>query len=83
MLAVEENQYHLFRELFFNDKRQIRARHPNLDPQNPNNGGWAFIESTEPAEAPAPVSFRWERGVFPRRWAKPEQGEIFIIPGLA
>lgn len=83
VLPVEENQNYRFRELFFNGKRQIRARYPNYDPQHPNYGGWAFIESTEPAEAPAPVSFRWEPGVFPRRWAKPEQGEIFIIPGLA
>src|SRR6185436_19740339 len=83
VLPREEDHYYRFRELFFNGKRQIRARYPNYDPQNPHYGGWAFIESTEPVDAPAPVSFRWERGVFPRRWAKPEQGEIFIIPGLA
>jgi hypothetical protein len=83
VLPAEQDQYYRFRELFFNGKRQIRARYPNYDPQNPYYGGWAFIESTEPAEAPAPVSFHWEPGVFPRRWAKPEQGEIFIIPGLA
>ena len=29
------------------------------------------------------MTLRWERGVFTRRWAHPEQGEIFVIPGLA
>ena len=28
-----------------------------------------------------PVAFRYEPGVFPHRWTKPEQGEVFIIPG--
>src|SRR5580693_4556637 len=41
------------------------------------------IESTVPPDTPGAVSFRGEAGVFPRKWAKPEQGEIFIIPGLA
>ena len=34
-LPVEEDHYYRFRELFLNGKRQIRARYPNYDPQNP------------------------------------------------
>lgn len=83
VLPTEENQCYRFRELFYSGKRQIRARYPNFDPGNPHYGGWAFIESVEPEDASAPVSFRWEPDVFPRRWAKPEQGEVYIIPGLA
>jgi hypothetical protein len=82
-LPTAENQYWRFRELFCNGKRQVRARYPNLDPADPHFGGWAFIEATVPADAPAAVSFRGEAGVFPRTWAKPEQGEVHIIPGLA
>jgi len=33
-----------FRQLFFNGKRQIRARYPNFDSENPLYGGWAFVE---------------------------------------
>jgi hypothetical protein len=82
VLKHEDKPFHLG-QLFWNGKRQMRARFPNFDPKNPWYGGWAFIESTVPADGKAPLSFRWEPGVFPRRWAKAEQGEIFIIPGLA
>ncbi len=78
-----ENHYYRFREVFFNGQRQTRARYPNRDPNDPRFGGWAFIHVTLPAEDSAPVRFTGEPGVFPRQWAKPDQGEIFIIPGLA
>ena len=82
-LPTEENFYYRFRQLFCNGRRQIRARYPDYDPRDPYYGGWAFIDETEPAESETPVTLRWERGVFTRRWAHPEQGEIFVIPGLA
>jgi len=82
-LPQVENQYYRFRELFLAGKRQTRARHPNFDPKNPHFGGWAFIDTTLPAGEKAPIRFRGEKGIFPRTWAKPEQGEVFIIPGLA
>lgn len=78
-----ENHYYRFRELFLNGQRQIRARYPNRDPQDPRFGGWAFIGATLPADDAAPIRFTGERGVFPRPWAKPDQGEVFIIPGIA
>ena len=83
VLPTEENQYYRFRAVFLNGRRQTRARHPNYDSQHPWTGGWAFIESTVPAEAKAPVTFKWEPEVFSRTWSKPELGEIFVIPGLA
>jgi len=33
-----------FRQLFFNGQRQIRARYPKFDRDNPLYGGWAFME---------------------------------------
>jgi len=33
-----------FRQLFCNGQRQIRARFPNFDAENPICGGWAFVE---------------------------------------
>ena len=35
-----------FRQLFVGGERQIRARTPNFDPDDPIQGGWAFV--TEP-----------------------------------
>ena len=34
-----------FRQLFVGDERQVRARTPNFDPQNPRTGGWHFVTS--------------------------------------
>ncbi len=45
-----------FRQLFVGDERQIRARTPNFDPQNPYTGGWQFV-----AEPPKPEG---QKGAF-------------------
>jgi hypothetical protein len=82
-LPRTENQYWRFRELFFNGKRQVRARWPDYRPEDPLYGGWGFVEAAVPADSAAPAGFRYEGGTLPRRWAKPELGEVFIIPGLA
>ena len=78
-----QNLHYLFRQLFFDGRRQIRARYPNHDPGHPQAGGWAFIESAPPWQTPGPATFTWEKGMFPRRWSKPHLGEVFVIPGLA
>ncbi len=77
-----------FRQLFLGGKRMVRARHPNFDPADPLYGGWAFVQALVDEQDPAkteavesPVAFRYEEGIFPHRWAKPQAGEAFIIPG--
>jgi len=70
-----------FRQLFFNGKRMIRARYPKSDQEDPLYSGWAFVESPVPEGDENPIAFRYEPDIFPRRWAKPEQAEVFIIPG--
>ncbi|MBM3804249.1 MAG: hypothetical protein FJW26_18270, partial [Acidimicrobiia bacterium] len=77
-----------FRQLFVGGKRMTRARHANFDPADPLYGGWAFVQAAVDEQDPAkterieaPVAFRYEEGVFPHRWAKPQAGEVFIIPG--
>ncbi len=51
-----------FRQLFLNGQRQIRARYPKLDRDNPLYGGWAFMEGpaddgTNPAANYEPYGF--------------------------
>lgn len=68
-----------FRQLFFNGQRQIRARYPNFDPENPLYGGWAFIEG--PAEEGSCVAFKYKAGTFKRQWAKPAEAEVNVFIG--
>lgn len=65
-----------FRQLFFNGKRQIRARYPNLDMDNPLYGGWIFPVTAEENSFSA---FRYKSGTFNRRWAKPTDAEVFML----
>lgn len=39
---VEAGKWY-FRQLFVGGERQIRARTPNFDPEDPIKGGWAFV----------------------------------------
>ncbi|MBI2504427.1 MAG: right-handed parallel beta-helix repeat-containing protein [Candidatus Latescibacteria bacterium] len=73
-----------FRQLFYRGKRMLRSRWPKRDPADPLYGGWAFVESPveeENSRPEVPVAFRWEGEGPPRRWAKPAQGEVFIVLG--
>lgn len=74
----------VFRQLFYQGRRMLRARWPKRDPADPLYGGWAFVDSPvaeENSRPEVPVAFRWEEEVSPRRWAKPAQGEVFIVLG--
>lgn len=70
-----------FKQLFFNGNRQIRARTPNYDPDNPLYGGWAFVEGPaiallEPGGSKR--TFEYKPGSF-THWKKPSQGEVNIF----
>jgi parallel beta-helix repeat protein len=68
-----------FRQLFLNSERQIRARTPKFDPQDPMYGGWAYMEA--PAEKGSTTAFKCKPGTFEHHWAKPTQGEITFYQG--
>ena len=42
---------------------------------------WDVDDSLLIGKVQAPVAFRYEADVFPNKWAKPDQAEIFVIPG--
>ncbi|MCK4417412.1 MAG: right-handed parallel beta-helix repeat-containing protein [Candidatus Latescibacteria bacterium] len=71
-----------FRQLFVDGKRQIRARYPNLDPKAERwNGKWAHSKADAAVlESSEPYIVWDEQGAFPRSWAKPSQGELFLMP---
>ena len=65
-----------FRQLFFNGQRQIRARWPRFDPENPFYGGWAFMEG--PAEEDSEIAFKYKPNTFRHSWAKPTEAEVHV-----
>ena len=71
-----------FRQLFADGERQVRARYPNLDPEAENwNGRWALSKPDDAAlEASEPYIVLGEPNALPRDWAKPTQGELFVMP---
>ena len=73
-----------FKQLFFGGKRQILARYPNYDPQNPYGGGWAYADGEMwPMYADKEGEDRHTLLVKPqdwRHWARPEEAEIFVFP---
>jgi len=71
-----------FRQLFMDGQRLERSRYPNPDPEdNTWNGKWAHSEPEDGSlEASNPYIAWKEPGAFPRPWAKPGQGELFLMP---
>jgi len=71
-----------FRQLFADGQRQVRARYPNLDPDADLwNGRWALSQADDAAAGSSEPFIVWdEPDAFERPWAKPTQGELFILP---
>lgn len=63
-----------YRQLFWNGRRQTRARWPKADPTEPLYGGWAYTEG--PGHEGSTDSFVYRPGTFPRSWAKPTEVEV-------
>ena len=71
-----------FRQLFADGQRQVRARYPNLDPDAKNwNGRWALSKPDDAANESSEPYIVWdEPDAFQNAWAKPTQGEVFLLP---
>ena len=73
-----------FRQLLFDGRRQILARWPNLDPQNPYGGGWIYVDG-KPVKH-EDVANQSKNSILCRpgdlhTWSRPEEGEVFVFPG--
>lgn len=73
-----------FRQLFYNGRRQVLARYPNFDPNNPYGGGWAYVDgklvnmyAEQPGDDKRQLLYK-EGDV--REMARPAEAEVFIFP---
>ncbi|GHT27430.1 hypothetical protein FACS18942_06750 [Planctomycetales bacterium] len=73
-----------FRQLFFNGKRQILARYPNFDPENPYGGGWAYAAGKRiPMYLNVDGETQNEFNLEPnncRNWKKPQDMDVMVFP---
>jgi len=67
-----------FRQLFIDGKRQVLARYPNYDEQNPVTGGYLYVADS--AKGASKREFNFKGGSL-RKWAHPEDAEVVIFPG--
>jgi len=72
-----------FRQLFMDGRRQILARYPNYDPENPYGGGWAYVDGKPipifqdvPNESKRVFQYKPSDT---REWSRPEQAEVFVF----
>jgi hypothetical protein len=70
-----------FTQLFIDGKRQIRARYPKYDSQNPLVWGNGYINVAAAAEPWPPTQFHFDPGTFTKnRWSKPELAIVQMFP---
>ena len=70
------------KQLLCDGERQILARYPNVDANDPLYGGWAFVAPFPPAGAPEGHDWNTTLYLKPtdiRKWAHPEDVEIDIF----
>lgn len=73
-----------FKQIYLNGQRQVWARYPNLNPNLPYSGGWAYVDGERPpmyqdieGERTDTVVLR-EKDL--RNWSTPDDGEVCIFP---
>ena len=79
-----------FRQIFFRGERQVMARYPNVDAQDPHFGQWAYVRHADPAPAtrrsPSDVMpqvkdhFTATADIIKPAWRNIERAEVCIHP---
>ncbi len=72
------------KQLFYKGKRQVLARYPNFDPNNPYAGGWAYADGEPiPMYQNIPNESKQLFTIKPKDlhdWARPTEAWIFVFP---
>jgi hypothetical protein len=83
-LSAQGRTFGAITQLFFNRERQIPARYPNVDPENPAAGGWATVDGTPVDRIRNRAGDSRSRFTVrlgdTREWARPADGEVVIFP---
>jgi hypothetical protein len=66
-------------QLFYDGERMRPARFPNFDPTSPYGGGYLYIQEAIRQVPGEPSTLIGLPGSV-RRWAHPEQGQLFVFP---
>jgi hypothetical protein len=70
-----------FTQLFVDGKRQIRARYPNYDAENPLVWGDGYVSVAQVPEPWPTTQFHFEPAKFTRkRWARPDLAVVQMFP---
>ena len=67
-----------FHQLFFRGKRQILARYPNLDPDDPHGGEWAHVAAVEGKGNRKDFMYGPDES---HQWEHPEDGRVSVFAG--
>ncbi|MEW6356679.1 MAG: LamG-like jellyroll fold domain-containing protein [Planctomycetota bacterium] len=77
-LADQGFEWFRFHQIFFKGKRQVLARHPDLDPAHPGTGGFLYVDAPSHLEKKA---FYYDKGEIPFDvWGDASQAEVNIFP---
>ena len=66
-----------FWQLYYGGKRQTLARSPNVDPQHPRSGGFAYAAGVVEPESKTLLQYKPER-LDPSMWSRPQEARVHI-----
>ncbi len=80
-LPKEKGRQEPFTQLFIDGKRQIRARFPSYDTNDPLVWGSGYIDVAAAAEPWPPTQFHFDPATFTKkRWSRPEKAVVQMFP---
>ena len=70
-----------FTQLFINERRQIRARYPKYDSQNPLVTGNGYLDVARSTEAWPSTDLHFDPSTFTtKKWHKPQEAVVHLFP---
>ncbi|MCL5097411.1 MAG: right-handed parallel beta-helix repeat-containing protein [Candidatus Omnitrophica bacterium] len=69
----------VFKDLYYNGRRQPAARVPNFDPEHPRTGGFLYVADGGQRGSKRLLKYPPSK-LAPEKWAHPEQAEVNVFP---